>query len=114
MPAPLIFAALALDAVAGDPPWLPHPVALIGQAISWGERRLRGGERRTDFANGLMLAVSVTTLAAGATWIAIASSGFVSHWVSSLAAVLVACTTLAMRGLDDAAKVVELTKSAPR
>jgi adenosylcobinamide-phosphate synthase len=45
-PAPLLAAlllALALDALVGDPPWLyrriPHPVALIGGAISRLERR---------------------------------------------------------------------------
>ena len=30
IPAPLILAALALDALVGDPAWLPHPVVLIG------------------------------------------------------------------------------------
>jgi adenosylcobinamide-phosphate synthase len=53
--------------------------------------------------------VCVTTLAAGAAWVTIALCGLASHWLSSLAAVLVAWTTLAMRGLDDAAKVVELS-----
>ena len=109
IPAPLIFAALALDALAGDPPWLPHPVVLIGRAISWGEHRLRSAQPRTDFLNGLVLAVCVTTLAAGAAWVTIALCGLASHWLSSLAAVLVAWTTLAMRGLDDAAKTVEVS-----
>jgi adenosylcobinamide-phosphate synthase len=109
IPGPLIFAALALDTVAGDPLWLPHPVVLIGIVISWGERRLRSAGPRTDFLNGLVLAVCVTTLATGATWIMIASCSFASHWLSSLAVVLVAWTTLAMRGLDDAARVVELS-----
>ena len=109
IPAPLIFAALALDALAGDPPWLPHPVVLIGRAISWGEHRLRSAQPRTDFLNGLVLAVCMTTLAAGAAWVTIALCGLASHWLSSLAAVLVAWTTLALRGLDDAAKVVELS-----
>jgi adenosylcobinamide-phosphate synthase len=109
LPAPLIFAALALDALAGDPPWLPHPVVLIGRAISWGEYRLRSAQPRTDFLRGVLLAVCVTTLAGGAVWVAIALCGSVSHWLSSLAAVLVAWTTLAMRGLDDAAKTVELS-----
>jgi adenosylcobinamide-phosphate synthase len=109
IPAPLIFVALALDALAGDPPWLPHPVVLIGQAISWGEYRFRSAQPRTDFLGGLLLAVCVTTLAGGAVWVAIALCGSVSHWLSSLAAVLVAWTTLAMRGLDDAAKAVELS-----
>ncbi len=109
MPTPLIFAALALDALAGDPPWLPHPVVLIGRAISWGEHRLRGGQPRTDFLGGLALAVCMTTLAAGAVWVTITLCGSASPWLSALAAVLVAWTTLAMRGLDDAAKTVELS-----
>jgi adenosylcobinamide-phosphate synthase len=109
LPAPLIFAALALDALAGDPPWLPHPVVLIGLAISWGDHHLRNAQPRTDFLNGLVLAACVTTIAAGAAWVTIALWGLASHWLSSLAAVLVAWTTLAMRGLDDAAKTVELS-----
>src|SRR5260370_11174949 len=109
IPAPLIFAALALDALAGDPPWLPHPVVLIGRTISWGEHRLWSAQPRTDFLNGLVLAVCVTTLAAGAAWVTIALCGLASHWLSSLAAVLVAWTALAMRSLDDAANVVELS-----
>ena len=108
IPTPLILAALALDATAGDPSWLPHPVVLIGRAISWGEHRLHSAQPRTDLRNGLVLAVCVTTLAAGAAWITIASCGLVGHWLSALAAVLVAWTTLALRGLDDAARVVEL------
>jgi len=62
-----------------------------------------------DFLNGLVLAVCVMTLAAGAAWVTIALCGLAIHWLSSLAAVLVAWTTLAMRGLDDAAKTVELS-----
>jgi hypothetical protein len=53
--------------------------------------------------------VCVTTLAAGAAWVTISLCGLASHWLSSLAAVLVAWTTLAMRGLDNAAKTVELS-----
>lgn len=34
--------AYALDLAAGDPEWLPHPVRVMGTAISTGERCLRG------------------------------------------------------------------------
>jgi hypothetical protein len=46
----------------------------------------------------------VTTLAAGAVWVTLALCGLASHWLSYLAALLVAWTPLAMRGLDDAAE----------
>ena len=108
IPLPLIFAALALDALVGDPSWLPHPVVLIGQAISWSEDRFRSGQPRTDFLSGLLLAVGITILAAAIAWLTIGLCGLVGPWLASLAAVLVAWTTLAMRGLDDAAKTVEL------
>jgi adenosylcobinamide-phosphate synthase len=107
MPAPLILAALALDALAGDPSWLPHPVVMIGRAIAWGERRLWCAHPRTSLITGLVLATGVTTLAAGTAWVMIASCGAAGPWLASLAAVLIAWTTLAMRGLDDAAKIVE-------
>jgi cobalamin biosynthesis protein CobD/CbiB len=76
--------------------------------ISWGDHHLRSAQPRTGFLNGLVLAVCVTMLAAEAVWVTISLCGLVSHWLSYLAAVLVAWTTLAMRGLDDAAKTVEL------
>src|SRR3984957_13540919 len=82
IPAPLIFAALALDALAGDPPWLPHPVMLIGRAISWSEQRLRSAQPETDLLSGRVLAVCVTMLAAGAVWVTIALCGLASHWLS--------------------------------
>ena len=34
-------AGLLLDLLFGDPVWLYHPVRLIGNWISWGERQLR-------------------------------------------------------------------------
>ena len=34
LPASAIAAALALDLALGDPPWMPHPVRLIGRAVT--------------------------------------------------------------------------------
>jgi adenosylcobinamide-phosphate synthase len=106
--APLIFAALMLDALAGDPRWLPHPVVVIGRVTTWGEHRLRNQPSQYELMNGLVLAVGVIALAAGAAWGAITLCGVVSLSLSSVAAILMAWTTLALRGLDDAAKAVEL------
>jgi len=49
-------AAYALDWIAGDPQWLPHPVRLIGAAIAVGERRLLGPSGRSrEMARGALL-----------------------------------------------------------
>jgi adenosylcobinamide-phosphate synthase len=34
-------AGFLLDLLLGDPPWLPHPVRLIGRLVVWGEPRCR-------------------------------------------------------------------------
>lgn len=60
-----------LDALFGDPHWLPHPVVLIGKWISFLEKRLRrlfpktpGGER----AGGTLLVVLVLLASAAVPW----------------------------------------------
>ena len=41
MIAAAILCGFLLDALLGDPAWLPHPVVLMGKAISALEKRLR-------------------------------------------------------------------------
>ena len=36
-----VLGGFVLDAIFGDPAWLPHPVVLMGKAISALEKRLR-------------------------------------------------------------------------
>ena len=66
----ILLAALALDAVFGDPDWLwrraPHPVVLIGRLIGWLDRQFNQGTDATF--NRIVGAVSllfVTLTAAG-------------------------------------------------
>ncbi len=105
--APLIATALAIDLVLGDPPWMPHPVRLIGAAISLGERRLHTGVARRDLRNGLILAVATIALSAACVWLLIAGASGIAQSLGTAAALLIAWTTLAMRGLGDAARAVE-------
>ncbi|HVA40218.1 MAG TPA: adenosylcobinamide-phosphate synthase CbiB [Candidatus Binataceae bacterium] len=102
-----IAAALALDLVFGDPPWMPHPVRFIGRAVTLGEARLRVGEPRADFWRGALLASAVVILTAFAAWIAVAIASDVANWLGLAAAMLIAWTTLALSGLDRAAGEVE-------
>jgi len=65
----ILFLALALDLVLGDvaAPWrvVPHPVAWVGAAIAWLDRRLNR-ERRSDRTRLMRGVVAVTILAAAA------------------------------------------------
>lgn len=102
-----IAAALALDLVLGDPSWMPHPVRFIGRAVTWGEARLRTGQPRTDLWRGVLLTFAIVIATAIAAWVAIAIASAVANWLGVAAAVLIAWTTLALKGLDRAAGEVE-------
>ncbi len=106
LPTPLIAAALALDLLLGDPAWLPHPVRLVGRAIDCGERILRTGDERRDLRGGTALALAIVALAGLVTWALIAVLGRLSPTLGACAAVTFAWTTLALRGLDQAAAEV--------
>ena len=102
-----IAAALALDLMLGDPPWMPHPVRFIGRAVSLGEARLRVGEARADLWRGALLVLAVVIATALAAWMVIAAASTISTWLGQAAVVLIAWTTLALNGLDRAAGEVE-------
>ena len=104
---PMILCAIALDALLGDPPWLPHPVRSIGTLIARGERMLWTGMARRDLRNGAVLAAAVVLISAVAAWAAIGFAGVFGKWFEWLAAVAIAWTTLAARGLDAAAGSVQ-------
>lgn len=104
---PIILCAAALDAAFGDPPWLPHPVRLIGLLIARGERMLWTGMARRDLRNGAILAAGVVMISALAAWTIIGLAGVFGEWARWLAAAAIAWTTLAARGLDDAAGAVQ-------
>jgi len=107
LPTVAILAALALDFALGDPAWLPHPVRLIGRAVELGETRLHCGRPRADFRRGAPLSIAVVTATALAAWIAIAICAALARWLGLAVAVLLAWTTLALKGLDSAAGSVQ-------
>lgn len=104
---PLILCAIALDAVAGDPEWLPHPVRLIGATITQGEALLWSGSERRDWRNGAILTVAVVVAAAGMTWAVVILASWAGTVAAAAVAVTLAWTTIALRGLDSAAAAVE-------
>ncbi len=91
----ILFAALLLDAVLGEPRWIwdrvPHPAILMGRAVGWCDARLNDGTRLRGIAAmtglgilALLLGLGIAALPGGALW----------SW-------LVAASLLAQRSLAD-------------
>jgi adenosylcobinamide-phosphate synthase len=107
LPAAWIVGAIALDIALGDPAWMPHPVRVIGRLINLGDRRLHQGIPGPDLVLGGILALVTVAVSGLATWLLIASAHSLSWFAGAIAATTVASTTLALRGLDEAALQVE-------
>ncbi len=60
-----VLGGFVLDTLFGDPPWLPHPVVLMGKAISALEKRLRARLSQTPQGELLGGAVVAFTLPVG-------------------------------------------------
>ncbi|MGH7875656.1 MAG: adenosylcobinamide-phosphate synthase CbiB [Candidatus Binatia bacterium] len=106
-PAALLTSAFVLDLAVGDPRWLPHPVVLMGKVISHGEELLRSGNPRRDFLTGMTLSLFLVALSAAAALAIVALFDLLPLWLSFSATVALASTTLAIRGLLDAVKLIE-------
>jgi adenosylcobinamide-phosphate synthase len=100
MPSGRFAAAYAIDWLAGDPAAMPHPVRLIGSAISSGERCLR---RPGAPAEELLRGAILTGAIAGGSWLA---ARIVTRTGGAFGEVLLAWTTLATRSLLDESAAV--------
>jgi adenosylcobinamide-phosphate synthase len=107
LPAPWIVGALALDLAFGDPAWMPHPVRLMGWLIDLGDRRLHQGVPSRDLMTGGLVALATIAVSALAAWLVIVFAESLGWFAEAIAATTIASTTLALRGLDDAARQVE-------
>ncbi len=98
----LAAAALLVDAVVGDPPWLPHPVVLFGKWIAWYDARFNqpgDGNGRVQRLRGLALAVTTVGGAFCATLSLLLAVARVSPAAALALNVWLAATTVAWRGL---------------
>ncbi len=104
----LLPAACLLDAIAGDPEWFPHPVRLIGFAISTGEILLRRPDRSARF--NLLAGAGMTIWLTGGTYLltilAVRQSKSRSTHLGKAVELLLAWTCLAARNLRDEATAV--------
>jgi len=104
----LLPAAYLVDHLAGDPEWFPHPVRLIGAAISNGESRLRrpGQSKNFELLLGAGLAISVIGSSYWITATIIRLAHRHSAVLGSAVELALAWTCLAARNLEQEATTV--------
>jgi adenosylcobinamide-phosphate synthase len=97
--------AFLLDALLGDPKWLPHPVKGIGIIIAHGERITR-----RILGNGYMSGILTVVAAVGSGWLAVWLSlrfcAQISPWLEAVLEIAWLYLGLAARGLAQAGKEV--------
>lgn len=96
----ILFAAVLLDAVVGDPHGLWHPVQGIGRLITALETRLRKSPLRPR-TQGVILAVLVPLVTTGIAVGLLALAGALHPWARRILAIIMCCQTLAMKSLRD-------------
>lgn len=101
----LVFAALVLDWLLGDPRWLPHPVVAVGRLVTALERQLRRlvtNER----AAGVILLVLTVGITGGTAWLLVLGAGLVHPVAGFAVEALLGWTCLAARSLHGESKLV--------
>jgi len=105
-------AAIALDWLIGDPKWPTHPVILIGRFIRWVEGKLHNGKETSVEssgwlrAKGVLLTVSTVVLSFGLMLVLILAARSIHVWLGYLVSTWFISTTIAIKGLKDAAYLV--------
>jgi len=98
------------DQIAGDPEWLPHPVRLMGLAITKGEKHLRWPNQdvEAELLAGVALTATVVTASYVLTRLTILAAYRCSRLLGSATEVALGWTCLAARNLrDEASRVLD-------
>jgi adenosylcobinamide-phosphate synthase len=105
----LIPSAYLFDQLAGDPEWFPHPVRLIGLAITRGEIAIRrhGQNPVFELCTGAALTIAIVAATYTVTRQMIRSAQLLSPQLGSAVELLLAWTCLAAANLQHEAETVE-------
>lgn len=106
IPLPLqILIAVGLDALCGDPRWLPHPVQAIAKLALTLEAPLRRTISNAKYA-GIIATIAVVAGTAGCCAALLSITTMIHPLLGDLVAILVLYTTLAARDLSRHARAV--------
>ncbi|SDN27368.1 adenosylcobinamide-phosphate synthase [Paenibacillus sp. yr247] len=104
-------AAIVLDWILGDPRWPTHPVIFIGRWIRMMEGKLRkerneGNQPGWLRAKGVLLTVSTVVLSFSSVLVLILTARWIHEWLGYFVCTWFISTTIAIKGLKDAAYLV--------
>lgn len=101
-------AAIILDWLIGDPRWPTHPVILIGRWIRWMEGLLRNKDYSPlrEKYNGVLLTTTTLIISTGSVLVLILAARSINEWLGYAVSTWLISTTIAIKGLKDAAYLV--------
>lgn len=108
LPAALVMVVIAIviDLIVGDPRSLPHPVVLIGRFISAFERLWNRGSAYQRRVSGVVLTIIVVGGVWSVSWLMLVLLAQLHPGLALIAELWLLSTTLAIKGLGDAAHAV--------
>lgn len=100
-----VLAAYLLDLIIGDPRKIPHPVVIIGKGISLTEKYLRRWAAPLIGlkASGVVLTCIIVGSTYAIMWAITTGATRISEWLGLAVSIWFISTTLAVKGLGDAA-----------
>ncbi|MFE5318631.1 adenosylcobinamide-phosphate synthase CbiB [Paenibacillus sp. NPDC056579] len=116
----MLVAAIVIDWWVGDPRWPTHPVIRIGQWIRWVESKLhpsgssRDGSPASQRLRGVMLTVSTLAVAFAVIGLLLWAARAFHPWLGYAVNTWFISTTIAIKGLKDAAMKVFIPLSEGR
>ncbi|GEN28918.1 cobalamin biosynthesis protein CobD [Halovibrio variabilis] len=102
----MVTVAIMIDLIVGDPRALPHPVVLIGRFIAGYERLWNRGTAQQRRLSGGLLTLMVVGGTWTISWLALALLARLHPGLAIIAELWLLSTTLAIKGLGDAARAV--------
>lgn len=113
----IIATAIMIDWIVGDPKWITHPVILIGRWIKKVELLLYPDHKKSVSSNqpyskrgliyrGSLLSMSTLLISTGIMLALMAFSGWIHPWLGYAVNTWFISTTIAVKGLKDAAMLV--------
>lgn len=96
--------AYVLDCVIGDPPHWPHPVKLFGRVIHSFDQYVNKGTYKR--LKGFMMVFSLSIVVVATSVVLVAFSYNIHHWFGIAVEAVLIATTIAHKGLKEAAYAV--------